>query len=230
MRSLGQARDQLNKNAPPSLVLGYLRQAAKTYVAIYPGAGFLVDIAFNVIDQTVDTHAEEANAILNKVYTDILRIVKKGGNEHRMGSFFDILAIARNPLKDIEIEKHAASISTAATSALDEIKKLEIKKHAATIATAATSALDEIKNREIEKHAAKAATSALDEIKKLEVEKHAATISTAVTSTLDGIKLEIKKHAAVTSALDEIKSRTPAAQQSLSDVSKVATIIKSPSK
>jgi len=202
MRSLGQARDQLNKNGDPSLILAFLRQAAKAYVAFLPGTGFLVDIIFNAIDQAVDTHAKEANSILNealnKAYIDFLRVVKKAGDEHRMGSAVDILAIARNLLKDmkalgieVEIKKHASTIRTAATSALGEIKKLEIEKHAATIGTAATSAV----------------TSALDEVKKLE------------------------KHPAITPAVDEIKSRSPAAQESLSKISKkVATIIKPPSK
>jgi len=220
MRSLGQAGDQLNKNGAPSLILRYLRQAAKAYVVLnfHPGAGPLVDITFDAIDQAVDTHAEEANAILNKAlnkaYVDILRVVKEGGYEHRMGSAFDILAITRNLLKDmkelgieVEIKKHASTISTAATSALE---KLEIEKHAATIGTAVTSALDEVK--------------------KLEIEKRAATIGTAVTSALDGVK-KLEKHPTVASALDEIKSRGPAAQESLSKISKkVATIIKSPSK
>jgi hypothetical protein len=198
MRSLGQAGDQLNKNGDPSLILVFLRQAAKAYVAFLPGVGILVDITFDAIDRAADTHAKEANAIfnkaLNKAYMDILSVVKKAGDEHRMGSAVDILAIARNLLKDmkalgieVEIEKHAKTISTAATSALDEIKKLEIEKHAATIGTAVTSALDEVK--------------------------------------------KLEKHPAVASARDEIQRRSPAAQESLSKISKkVATIVKSSSK
>ena len=198
MRSLGQAGDQLNKNGDPSLILALLRQAAKANVAFFPGAGILVDIIFDAIDQAVDTHATEANVILNKAlnkaYVDILRVIKKAGDEHRMGSAVDILVIARNLLKDmkalgieVEIEKHASTIRTAATSALDEIKKLDVEKHAATIGTAVTSALDEVK--------------------------------------------KLEEHPAVASARDEIKRRSPVAQESLSKISKkVATTIKSPSK
>lgn len=134
---LGQAKVQLDKHSAPSQVLGYLRQAAKNYVAFLPGAGWLVDKCFDTINQTVDTHAEEANAILNMAYMDIFKVVMKGGNEHRVGSAIDILAITRTLLKDmkglgikagqpisqnLEIEKHAATFSTAATSVLVAIE------------------------------------------------------------------------------------------------------------
>jgi len=158
MGFLGQAADQLGNNSAPSQVLEYLRQAAKAYVAFLPGAGFLIDIGFNAISQTVDTHAEAANAILDKAYTDILNVVMKGGDEHQIGSAVDIATITRNLVKDmkdlgikvaqpisqsLEIEKHTVAVGTAAASALDEIKKLEIEKR---VSTAATSALDEIKS------------------------------------------------------------------------------------
>jgi len=137
MRFLGQVGDLLGKNSAPSQVLEYLRQAAKAYVAFLPGAGFLVDIGFDSISETVDTHAEEANAILYQAYIDILNVVMKGGDEHRLGSAVDIATITQNLVKDmkglgikvaqpisqiIEIEKHAAAVSSAAASALEEIK------------------------------------------------------------------------------------------------------------
>jgi hypothetical protein len=99
---LGQAKVELNNNTAPSQVLGYLRQAAKAYVAFLPGAGFIVDRCFDTISQTVDTHAEEANAILNKAYIDIFKVVMKGGNENRMGSAIDILAITGTLLQDMK--------------------------------------------------------------------------------------------------------------------------------
>lgn len=201
---LARAGDQLSKKGPPSQVLEYLRQAAKAYVAFFPGAGILVDIGFNAISETVDTHAEETNAILKKAYVDIYNVVMEGGNEHRMGSALEILAVTKNLVKDMK--------DLGIKVGQPILQKLEIEKHAATIGTAATSALDDIK--------------------KLEIEKRAATIGTAVTSlALDEIK-KLEEHPVVTSALDEIKSRSPAAQESLSKISKkVATIIiKSPSK
>lgn len=139
IKFLGQARDQLNKDTAPSQVLGYLRQAAKAYVAFLPGAGFLVDRSFDAISQTVDDHAEEANTILNKAYVDILKVVVKGGDENRMGSVVDILAITRNLLKDMK------DLGIKAGQPISQ--KLEMEKHAATISTAAISALDEIKSR-----------------------------------------------------------------------------------
>ncbi|KIM45125.1 hypothetical protein M413DRAFT_24379 [Hebeloma cylindrosporum] len=121
------------------IVLGDLRQAAKAYVAFLPGAGFLVDRSFDAISQTVDDHAEEANTILNKAYVDILKVVVKGGDENRMGSVVDILAITRNLLKDMK------DLGIKAGQPISQ--KLEMEKHAATISTAAISALDEIKSR-----------------------------------------------------------------------------------
>ena len=131
MSFLGQAKVQLDKHSAPSQVLGYLRQAAKEYVAFLPGAGFVVGRFFDAISQTVDTHAEEANAILNKAYMDIFKVVMKGGNEHRVGSAIDILAITRTLLKDMkglgikagqpmlqQLGTYAATISAAATSAI----------------------------------------------------------------------------------------------------------------
>lgn len=159
MKFLGQVGDLLDKHSAPSLVLEYLQKAAKAYVAFIPGAGFLVDIGFNAISETVDTHAEAANAILYKTYIDILNVVMKGGNEHRIGSVFDIATITQNLVKDmkglgikvaqpisqsLEIEKHAAAVRTAAASVLEEINKLEIEKRVSTVAT---SARDEIKSR-----------------------------------------------------------------------------------
>jgi len=136
---LGQAKVQLDKHSAPSQVLGYLRQAAKNYVAFLPGTGWLVDKCFDTISQTVDTHAEEANAILNKAYMDILKVVMKGGNEHRVGSAIDILAIIRTLLKDMK------GLGIKAGQPISQ--ELEIEKHAATVSTAATSVLVAIKSR-----------------------------------------------------------------------------------
>ena len=54
---------ELGKKAP-SHVLSHLRQACKAYLAHLPGSGLLIDRGFDALDDVVDAHADEANAII----------------------------------------------------------------------------------------------------------------------------------------------------------------------
>lgn len=55
----------------PSEALTYLRNVAKSYAAVVPGTGFLLDRAFDSIDEIVETHRPEATAIILKAYAEI---------------------------------------------------------------------------------------------------------------------------------------------------------------
>ena len=134
---LTQARDRLATDKIPSHALNYLREAAKAYVAYIPGAGFLVDRTFDRLDETVDAHAEEANAIIGQAYTDIVQIVQQGGNRHETFSVLEILSVCRRLVKELgalglkagqplaerlELDKKMAAVSASASSLVETVK------------------------------------------------------------------------------------------------------------
>jgi len=92
-------------NAQPETkaqILAALRLLAKAYVAPLPGAGILVDVAFNEIDQAVDTHKEEIVSILKSAYNEVQTTVKTGGRDAKETAW-DVIAILRNRLGEIEV-------------------------------------------------------------------------------------------------------------------------------
>ena len=100
MAFLKQTDQDLAKKAPVQ-ALHHLRQAAKAYVAYLPFAGFVVDRAFDVADDVVATHSEEATALITQAYSDILQVVQKGENEHKTGAALQIVSIARRLLGEL---------------------------------------------------------------------------------------------------------------------------------
>ncbi|KIY44508.1 hypothetical protein FISHEDRAFT_77430 [Fistulina hepatica ATCC 64428] len=54
----------------------FLRSAAKSYVAVIPGSGLLVDRAFDEMDEIVDKHGEEANVIVFDAQDKIVEVIK----------------------------------------------------------------------------------------------------------------------------------------------------------
>lgn len=92
MAILMQTRENMKTDSLPSHILGHLRQAAKAYVAYYPGAGIIVDIIFNQIDQTVDLHGEKSWVVINQALSDFFKIVHHGENNHEGHSVLEIFA------------------------------------------------------------------------------------------------------------------------------------------
>ncbi|KAL0956142.1 hypothetical protein HGRIS_002305 [Hohenbuehelia grisea] len=58
-----------------TVALKYLRSAAKTAFAAVPGSGFLVDRAFDSVDEIVEEHGEEATAITDAAFAEIQDIL-----------------------------------------------------------------------------------------------------------------------------------------------------------
>lgn len=84
-------------------ILAALRSLAKTYVAPLPGAGILVDIAFNEIDRTVDTLKDEVVvSILKSAYSEVQTAVKTRGEDAKKTAW-DIVTILRNRLGQVQV-------------------------------------------------------------------------------------------------------------------------------
>lgn len=64
-------------NKRPNEALNYLRQLAKSYVAVIPGSGLVLDRLFNSVDRIVEEHREEASDILAKAQEEIDSTLKK---------------------------------------------------------------------------------------------------------------------------------------------------------
>jgi len=94
---LDKARDNLAKRKPPSEVLWFLRRAVKTYVA-FPGSNFVVDQVFDAVDDKVDAHGDEANALIATAYTQIRDLIQQDGKEHAG----QVLKILRNLMKELQ--------------------------------------------------------------------------------------------------------------------------------
>lgn len=130
---LDQAHDNLSKHKPPSQVLWFLRRAVKSYVA-FPGSNFVVDQVFDAVDDKVDAHADEVNALIATAYTQIRDIIQKDeGKQHA----FQILEVLRNLMKQLqpkslalkqrvteryEVEKKRATDGLAGATAVTKAK------------------------------------------------------------------------------------------------------------
>ncbi|KJA27659.1 hypothetical protein HYPSUDRAFT_197842 [Hypholoma sublateritium FD-334 SS-4] len=98
---LTDTRTELGKKAP-SHVLSHLRQACKAYLAHLPGSGLLIDRGFDALDDVVDAHADEANAIIGAAAADVLVVVQRDGNECGTGAVVDVVRIMRRLLGDLQ--------------------------------------------------------------------------------------------------------------------------------
>ena len=94
---LDQARDNLAKRKPPSEVLWFLRRAVKSYVT-FPGSNFVVDQVFDAVDDKVDAHGDEANALIATACTQIRDLIQQDGKQHA----FLVLEILRNLMKQLQ--------------------------------------------------------------------------------------------------------------------------------
>jgi hypothetical protein len=82
-------------------ILTALRFLAKAYVAPIPGSGVLVDLAFDGVEKIIDTHKEEARAILKSALQEVQEAAKTRG-EGSKAVAWDVLAILRNRLGQIQ--------------------------------------------------------------------------------------------------------------------------------
>jgi hypothetical protein len=94
---LDQAGDNLAKRKPPSEVLWFLRRAVKSYAA-FPGSNFVVDQIFDAVDDKVDAHGDEANALIATAYTQIRDLIQQDGKQHAV----QVLGILRNLMKQLQ--------------------------------------------------------------------------------------------------------------------------------
>jgi len=94
------AQSLLNKNnASSNVALAYLRNAAKSYVAIVPGAGIFVDSAFDSVDEVFDAHQEEASAITQRAYDEIRAITRR--NDDSLETSVKVTDVLRRYLVDL---------------------------------------------------------------------------------------------------------------------------------
>jgi hypothetical protein len=96
------ARTKTSGNA----ALAYLRGAAKSYVAIVPGAGSYIDSAFDSVGEVFAAHQEEANAITQKAYDDIHTVIRQNGGDDTLQTAIDVLSI----FKRYFIELHGIGV------------------------------------------------------------------------------------------------------------------------
>jgi HPt (histidine-containing phosphotransfer) domain-containing protein len=133
---LAKTRSELGAEAPTH-VLRHFRAACKAYLAHLPGAGFLVDRAFDSIDDAVDAHAQEANAIIATACHKVSMIVARKRDAPDGNSAVEIMSIARQLAKDLgalgvkagqplaqnlDLENRSAQLKAASTAAFDMAK------------------------------------------------------------------------------------------------------------
>ncbi|KAF9474583.1 hypothetical protein BDN70DRAFT_884675 [Pholiota conissans] len=161
MALLNQTGSELGKEAP-SHVLRHLRGGCKAYVAHLPGAGFLVDKAFDGIDDAVDAHVQEANTLIRDALVKISLIVVKNRNEPTASNAVEIMSIARQLAKDLrelgikagqpltqnlDLENKSAQLKEATAAAYD-VAKTKSAELTQTLADAAEKAKISVQNAE----------------------------------------------------------------------------------
>lgn len=99
--ALKNSGSQLGQSHPVE-AMRYLRQAAKAYVSYYPGAGYIVDKAFDGLDGIVEAHRADINDIIVRGQNSIRQVIERDGNEHSASSVLEVLAIIRRMLVEIK--------------------------------------------------------------------------------------------------------------------------------
>ncbi|KAL0581825.1 hypothetical protein V5O48_000193 [Marasmius crinis-equi] len=61
----------------PNEAVEYLRKVAKTYGALVPGSGLMIDRMFNAIEEVVEEHREEASEIMLRAQIEIQEVMKR---------------------------------------------------------------------------------------------------------------------------------------------------------
>ena len=135
---LDQVRDNIAKRKPPSEVLWLLRRAVKSYVA-FPGSNFVVDQVFDAVDDKVDAHADEANALIATAYTQIRDLIQQDGKQHAVL----MLGILRNLMKQLQPKSLELKEQMA--------ERYEVGKQRATdgLATATTAAKTKLQDSKL---------------------------------------------------------------------------------
>ena len=100
--------------ASSNAALAYLRSAAKSYAAIVPGAGAVVDAAFNSVDEVFDAHQEEASAITQRAYDELQRVIGPGAGaaDDKLETAYRVTSI----LKAYLFELHALGAKAGGTA------------------------------------------------------------------------------------------------------------------
>ncbi|KAF7783053.1 hypothetical protein Agabi119p4_2429 [Agaricus bisporus var. burnettii] len=101
-----QRNDSQNETA--AQLFSALRMLAKAYVAGIPGAGILVDTAFDQVGNIVDSHQEEARTALKSAMEDIQKAVKARGTDSKTAAW-DVLIILRDKLGQIQASASASA-------------------------------------------------------------------------------------------------------------------------
>lgn len=86
VRQMSQTAESLKNKAveaTPSVksMMHFLRQAAYSYTAAFPGAKHAVDLTFDQIDQIAEKNGPEVEKILKQVYTDLSKAASEGGDK-----------------------------------------------------------------------------------------------------------------------------------------------------
>lgn len=115
---LEQARDNLSKGNLPSQALWFLLQATKSYVA-FPGSDYVLDKVFDALRDSVDAHADEANARIAKAYTQIRDIIQQDGEKHVAQHTAQIMGIMR----DLKKELQPSALALREVAEKHEVKK-----------------------------------------------------------------------------------------------------------
>lgn len=85
----------------PNEALDYLRDVARSYLVVIPGARPHVDAAFDTIDELRDTHGEDVNRIVSDGYEDVRVIIKDSGSMDA-GTAMKILDVLRRRSAELE--------------------------------------------------------------------------------------------------------------------------------
>ncbi|KAF7977760.1 hypothetical protein HWV62_40655 [Athelia sp. TMB] len=113
---LAKSKESLSTagKASSNAALAYLRGAAKSYAAIVPGAGAVVDAAFNSVDEVFDAHQEEASAITQRAYEELQRVIGPGAGaaDDKLETAYRVTGI----LKAYLFELHALGAKAGGTA------------------------------------------------------------------------------------------------------------------
>jgi len=98
-----KAAQTLSENAKkhPSQALKYLRNIAKSYAAVIPGASSYVDEAFDKLDEVHDTHREEVDAIVNSALDEISQVTADDASLKDTKTALKVVGIVREKLSQL---------------------------------------------------------------------------------------------------------------------------------
>ncbi|OBZ67209.1 hypothetical protein A0H81_12858 [Grifola frondosa] len=86
----------------PNDALNFLRNVAKSYAAIIPGAQTFVDAAFDTLDELRESHGEEVNKIVAEAYREVQKILKESSNSVDLETGLKIMEALRRHIGKLE--------------------------------------------------------------------------------------------------------------------------------